>query len=162
MGMELHQVHGNAQIQPVGLSLTSGVKISFPPKRWSWFPIPILPPPFSWRQDDGRVDNHRTIMADWMDEDDEEVQHFQEPQQPQQPQLFGEDDNDDDDDDDEEPQNQNDANLINIVNNNENGDEDEGDIFDDMEGDDLGNQQKDSLLMRFCPNDSSMLYPQAS
>jgi hypothetical protein len=37
-------------------------------------------------------------------------------------------------------------------------DEEEEDILD-MEGD-TGKHQKDSLLMRFCPHDSSMLYPQ--
>jgi hypothetical protein len=37
-------------------------------------------------------------------------------------------------------------------------DEEEEDILD-MEGD-TGNNQKDALLMRFCPHDSSMLYPQ--
>lgn len=36
-------------------------------------------------------------------------------------------------------------------------DEDEEDILD--MGDDEGIQQQDVLLMRFCPHDSSMLYP---
>jgi hypothetical protein len=36
--------------------------------------------------------------------------------------------------------------------------EEEEDILD-MEGD-TGNHDKDALLMRFCPHDSSMLYPQ--
>lgn len=36
--------------------------------------------------------------------------------------------------------------------------EEEEDILD-MDGD-TGNHQADSLLMRFCPHDSSMLYPQ--
>jgi hypothetical protein len=36
--------------------------------------------------------------------------------------------------------------------------EEEEDILD-MEGD-TGNRDKDALLMRFCPHDSSMLYPQ--
>jgi DNA-directed RNA polymerase II subunit RPB9 len=36
--------------------------------------------------------------------------------------------------------------------------EDEDDVLD--MGDDVNNQQEDSLLMRFCPHDSSMLYPQ--
>lgn len=37
--------------------------------------------------------------------------------------------------------------------------EEEEDILD-MEGQDTGNQKQDTLLMRFCPHDSSMLYPQ--
>jgi hypothetical protein len=37
--------------------------------------------------------------------------------------------------------------------------EEEGDILD-MEGADAGNHHEDALLMRFCPHDSSMLYPQ--
>ena len=40
-------------------------------------------------------------------------------------------------------------------------DEDE-DILDMGEDDQVTNNDKESLLMRFCPNDSSMLYPQVS
>lgn len=40
-------------------------------------------------------------------------------------------------------------------------DEEEEDILD-MGDDDQGTNDKESLLMRFCPNDSSMLYPQVS
>jgi len=36
--------------------------------------------------------------------------------------------------------------------------EEEEDILD--MGDDIGQKQQDALLMRFCPNDASMLYPQ--
>lgn len=37
--------------------------------------------------------------------------------------------------------------------------DDEGDILD-MGEDDQETNEKEGLLMRFCPNDSSMLYPQ--
>ena len=37
----------------------------------------------------------------------------------------------------------------------------EEDILD-MGDDDQGTNDKESLLMRFCPHDSSMLYPQVS
>ena len=41
------------------------------------------------------------------------------------------------------------------------GDQDEEEDILDMGGD-SGVQQEDALLMRFCPHDSSMLYPQVS
>ena len=40
-------------------------------------------------------------------------------------------------------------------------DEDDEDILDMGEDDEVTND-KESLLMRFCPHDSSMLYPQVS
>ena len=39
-------------------------------------------------------------------------------------------------------------------------DEEEEDMLD--MGDDVETDNKDALLMRFCPHDSSMLYPQVS
>jgi hypothetical protein len=42
----------------------------------------------------------------------------------------------------------------------EDGDEEEDDILD--MGEDVATNDKDALLMRFCPHDSSMLYPQVS
>jgi len=42
----------------------------------------------------------------------------------------------------------------------EEGEGDEEDILD--MGEENNNQQHDALLMRFCPHDSSMLYPQVS
>lgn len=42
----------------------------------------------------------------------------------------------------------------------EDDDDEEEDILD--MGDDEGTQQQDVLLMRFCPHDSSILYPKAS
>mmetsp|Transcript_22023 Transcript_22023/g.54491 ORF Transcript_22023/g.54491 Transcript_22023/m.54491 type:complete len:157 (+) Transcript_22023:122-592(+) len=39
-------------------------------------------------------------------------------------------------------------------------DDDDEDILDMGEDDDKGTSDKESLLMRFCPNDSSMLYPE--
>ncbi len=41
-------------------------------------------------------------------------------------------------------------------------DDDDEDILDMGEDDDKGTSDKESLLMRFCPNDSSMLYPEVS
>jgi hypothetical protein len=40
------------------------------------------------------------------------------------------------------------------------GEEEEDDILD--MGEDVATNDKDALLMRFCPHDSSMLYPQVS
>ena len=39
-------------------------------------------------------------------------------------------------------------------------DQDEGDILDIGEEDDEESNERQGLLMRFCPHDSSMLYPQ--
>ena len=41
-------------------------------------------------------------------------------------------------------------------------DDEEEDILDMGEDDDKETNDKESLLMRFCPNDSSMLYPEVS
>lgn len=41
-------------------------------------------------------------------------------------------------------------------------DDEEEDILDMGEDEDQGTNDKQSLLMRFCPNDSSMLYPEVS
>jgi hypothetical protein len=62
-------------------------------------------------------------------------------------------DNWNDDDDDDEEQQQEDAAMY------DDGEEDEDDILD-MGEDDQPQSEDAALLMRFCPHDSSMLYPQ--
>jgi DNA-directed RNA polymerase II subunit RPB9 len=72
-------------------------------------------------------------MADWEEEEEEDVEGGQQQQQQQQ---AAEEDEEDEEDEDEE----------------------DDDILD-ME-DNTGGFKEDVLLMRFCPHDSSMLYPQ--
>jgi hypothetical protein len=62
------------------------------------------------------------------------------------------------DDDDEEDNVQNNDEVDNDPNEEEEEVEDEEDVLD-MEGTTI-NTQIGALLMRFCPHDSSMLYPQ--
>jgi hypothetical protein len=76
------------------------------------------------------------------EEEEEEEDDQQQQEQPQAPPdlgLGGDSDDEDDDEDDDE--------------------EEEEDVLD-MGGEDTARSDREALLMRFCPHDSSMLYPQ--